>query len=66
MTAMLAITPAFGQTAKQDMKTAGTDTKDAAKATGHATKHAATTVKHKTKHGVHKASSAVANKTAGH
>jgi hypothetical protein len=62
----LFFTPVFAQTVKQDMKTAGHDTKDAAKETGKATKHAAVTAKHKTKHTVHKASSKVANKTAGH
>jgi ElaB/YqjD/DUF883 family membrane-anchored ribosome-binding protein len=66
ISAMLLFTPAFAQSVKQDMKTAGSDTKNALKDTGRATKHTAVKVKHKTEHGVHKASSKVANKTAGH
>ena len=64
--AILAVAPVLAQTAKQDMKNAGTDTKDALKDTGRATKHTASKVKTKTKHAVHKTSSKVANKTAGH
>lgn len=66
MTAAMALTPAFAQTAGQDMKNAGSDVKGAAKDTGKATKHTASKVKHKTKHTVNKASSKVADKTAGH
>ena len=62
--AVLAGFSAFGQTAKQDIKNAGTDTKDAVKSTGRATKKTATKVGHKTKHTVHKASQKVANKTS--
>jgi predicted lipid-binding transport protein (Tim44 family) len=63
---MLIFAPAFAQTVKQDMKDAGTDTKNAVKATGRATKHTAGKAEHKTKHAVHKASSKIANRTAGH
>jgi gas vesicle protein len=66
LSAALFFTPVFAQSVKQDMKTAGSDTKNAAKETGKATKHAAVTAKHKTQHTVHKASSKVADKTAGH
>ena len=66
MTAILAFAPLFSQTVKQDMKNAGTETKDALKETGRATKHAAGKVKTKSKHAVHKTSSEVAKKTAGH
>ena len=66
ISALLAFTPLLAQTVKQDMKNAGTDTKDALKETGKATKHSAGKVKNKTKHVVHKTSSKVANKTAGH
>jgi hypothetical protein len=65
MTAMFLGT-GIAQTAGHDMKAAGSDVKSAAKSTGHATAHAARTVGHKTKRGVHKASSKVASKTAGH
>jgi hypothetical protein len=66
ITAILAFAPLLAQTVKQDMRNAGTETKDALKDTGRATKHAASKVKNKTKHAVHKTSSKVANKTAGH
>jgi hypothetical protein len=68
--AFLAGAPGFAQTAKQDLKNAGSETKDAVKDTGkgvgHATKTSASKVKHTTKHTVHKASSKVAKKTDGH
>lgn len=64
--AIIALAPVLAQTVKQDMKNAGTETKDALKDTGRATKHAAGKVRAKTKHAVHKTSSKVANKTAGH
>ncbi len=58
---------AFAQTAKQDMKNAGSETKDAVKdagkGVGHASKTSAKKVKHTTKETVHKTSSKVANKT---
>jgi hypothetical protein len=57
LTAILAFTPLLAQTAKQDVKNAGTKTKDALKETGRATKHAAGKVKTKTQHAVHKTSS---------
>ena len=61
---------AFAQTAKQDLKNAGSETKNAVKDTGksvgHATKTSADKVKHKTKSTVHKTSSKVANKTNDH
>ncbi len=65
-----ALASGFGlaQTAKQDMKNAGSDAKGAAVDTGkgvsHATKTTAKKVKHSTKHGVHKVSSKVAKKTS--
>lgn len=53
LTAAPAFAMPFGQTAKQDMKAAGQDTKDAAHNTGHAvktgTKHAARKTKNGTK-----------------
>jgi hypothetical protein len=52
---MMSVAPGFAQTAKQDMKAAGQDSKDAAKNVGRATKHSAKTAKRKTKHAVHKA-----------
>jgi hypothetical protein len=68
-TAMLAIAPGFAQTAKQDLKNAGSESKDAVKDTGkgvgHATKTSARKVKHTTKRTVHKTSSKIANKTGG-
>ena len=64
--AILAFAPLLAQTVKQDVKNAGTETKDALKETGRATKHAAGKVKTKTKHAVHKTSSEGANRTAGH
>jgi hypothetical protein len=70
LAAILATGYGFAQTAKQDMKNAGSETKNAAKDTGkgigHATKTNARKVKHKTKSTVHKASSKVANKTSDH
>jgi hypothetical protein len=69
ITAILSIVPCFAQTAKQDMKNAGSETKnaaqDAGKGVGHATKTTAGKVKHTTRHTVHKASSKVARKTGG-
>jgi hypothetical protein len=56
---------ALAQDAKQDMKAAGRDTKDAATNTGKGVAHAAKTTKTKTKQTVHKGASKVANKTAG-
>jgi hypothetical protein len=53
----------FAQTAKQDAKNAGTDTKNAAKDTGRAVKHGAQTTGRKVKHGTHKAAQGAANKT---
>jgi hypothetical protein len=66
MTAILAIAPVLAQTVKQDLKNAGTETKHAFKETGKATKRTAGKVKNKSQHAVHKTSSKVANKTAGH
>lgn len=60
--AMAAGLTAFaGDTAKQDMKKAGTDTKNAAHATGQATKHTAKGVKKGAKKGVNKTAVATAN-----
>jgi hypothetical protein len=69
--AILAVAPGFAQTAKQDMKNAGSATKnaakDAGKGVGHATKTTAKKVGTTTKHTVHKGSQKVANKTSdGH
>jgi gas vesicle protein len=66
ITAILAIAPGVAQTVTQDLKKAGSETKDAAKDVGHATKSTARKVKGKTKQTVHKTSSKVANKTEGH
>ncbi len=67
--ALLSAGFAFAQTAKQDMKDAGSETKNAVKDTGkgvgHATKTTAHKVQHTTKHTVHKGASKVANKTGG-
>lgn len=68
---ILAAAPALAQTAKQDMKNAGSETKDAVKNTGkgigHATKTTSKKVEKTTKSTVHKGSQKVANKTAdGH
>jgi hypothetical protein len=67
--ATLLATPFAGiagaQTAKQDMKSAGQDTKAAAKSTGKGVSHAAKTTGRKTKHAVHKGASKVAQKTDG-
>lgn len=69
--AVLAAAPGLAQTAKQDMKNAGSSTKnaakDAGKGVGHATKTTAKKVGTTTKHTVHKGSQKVANKTSdGH
>lgn len=45
---------AFAQTAGQDMKNAGSDTKDAAKDVGHGVKKGTKKAYHKTKHGTKK------------
>ena len=66
ITAILSLAPVLAQTVKQDLKNAGTQTKQAFTTTGKAAKRTAGKVKHKTKHAVHKTSSKVANKTAGH
>lgn len=66
LSAILTAAPVLAQTVKQDLKTAGSDTKNAAKETGKATKRTAVKAKDKTEHVVHKGSSKVANKTAGH
>jgi len=52
------------ETAKQDMKTAGHDTKEAAKATGRGVKKGTKTTYHKSKQGVHKAANKVSEKTS--
>lgn len=70
-TAILAAAPVFAQSAKQDLKNAGHETKDAVKNTGkgvgHATKTTAKKVETTTKKTVHKGSEKVANKTGnGH
>lgn len=54
---------AYGQTAKQDIKNAGTDTKNAAKNTAKATKRTAKKTGKKVKQGTHNAAQDVANKT---
>lgn len=54
---------ASAQTAKQDIKNAGTDAKSAAKNTGRATKRTAQKAGKKVKHGTHNASQSLANKT---
>ena len=69
--AILAAAPALAQTAKQDMKNAGHETKnaakDAGKGVGHATKKTAKKVETTTKHTVHKGAQKVSNKTGdGH
>ena len=56
---------ASAQTAKQDMKSAGRNTKAAAQNTGKGVAHAAKTTKSKTQHTVHKGASKVARKTKG-
>jgi hypothetical protein len=53
----------FAQTAKEDMKQAGSDVKGAAKNTGKATARAARTTGRKVKHTTHKAASKVEEKT---
>ncbi|HWZ12958.1 MAG TPA: hypothetical protein VNX22_07465 [Acidobacteriaceae bacterium] len=52
------------ETAKQDMKDAGHDTKMAAKHTGHAVKKGTKKAYHKTKSGVHHTAAKVEQKTA--
>jgi len=52
---VFAATPGAGQTAGQDMKTAGHDTKDAAKSTGRGVKKGTKTGYRKTKNGTKKA-----------
>ena len=62
--AALGVTGMFADdTAKQDIKKAGTDTKDAAKHVGSATKKGATKSTHAVKSGVHKGATKVADKT---
>ena len=56
-------TGVYAQTAGQDMKNAGSETKDAAKDTGAAVKRTAKTTGKKVKHGTHKAAQKVADKT---
>src|SRR3954462_4925909 len=51
------------QSPKQDMKDAGSATKDAARDTGHATKKTTKTTGHKVKHGTKKAVNKSAEKT---
>jgi len=51
------------QGAKQEMKQAGHDVKDAAKSTGRTTKKTAKKGARKVKHGAHKAAEAVEDKT---
>jgi len=48
---------------KQDMKNAGTETKDAAKDTGRGVKQGTKKAYHKTKKGTHKAAKKVSDKT---
>ena len=50
--------PAYQQSAGQDVKDAGTDTKNAAKSAGRATKKGATKSTHAVKKGVHKTATA--------
>ncbi|MGI9072067.1 MAG: hypothetical protein ACR2JB_12330 [Bryobacteraceae bacterium] len=54
------VVPAYSQDAGQDMKDAGTHTKNAAKAAGRGTKKAAKKTGHAVKKGTHKAASATA------
>jgi predicted small secreted protein len=54
---------AFAQTAGQDIKKAGSETKNAAKDSGSAVKHTAKTAGKEVKHGTHKAAQKVADKT---
>lgn len=62
--AAFGLTGVFAQdTAKQDMKQAGQDTKDAAKNVGSATKKGAKKAGHTVKKGVHKGASKVEEKT---
>jgi len=62
--AAFGVTGMFAQdTAKQDVKKAGEDTKDAAKHVGSATKKGATKSTHAVKKGVHKGATKVADKT---
>lgn len=51
------------ETAKQEMKDAGTDTKNAAKHTGSGIKKGTKHAYHKTKHGVHKVAAKADEKT---
>jgi hypothetical protein len=61
---LLAIAPlAFAQTAKDDIKRAGKDVKDAGKATGKATAKTAKKTGRAVKHGTNKAASKVEQKT---
>jgi hypothetical protein len=53
----------FAQTAKDDVKRAGQDVKDAGKATGKATAKTAKKAGHGVKHGTNKAASKVEQKT---
>jgi hypothetical protein len=54
---------AFAQTAGQDIKRAGSDTKNAAKSTGSAVKRTTKTTGRKIKNGTHATAQKVANKT---
>lgn len=54
---------AFAQTAGQDLKRAGNNTKQAAKNTGRAVNRGAKTTGRKVKHATHKAAQGAANKT---
>ncbi|HEY0308597.1 MAG TPA: hypothetical protein VGB94_10585 [Acidobacteriaceae bacterium] len=66
--AMLCTTAAaFAQNdsgAKQDMKNAGSETKDAAKDAGHGVKQGTKKAYHKTKKGTHKAAKKVSDKSS--
>jgi DNA mismatch repair protein MutH len=64
LTLVLLFGASFAQdSAKQDMKDAGHETKEAAKDTGHATKKTAKKAGHKVKRGTHKAAKKVEDKT---
>ncbi|MBV9303806.1 MAG: hypothetical protein JOY62_17770 [Acidobacteriaceae bacterium] len=55
--------PAYQQSAGQDMKDAGTETKNAAKSAGRAAKKGATKSTHAVKKGANKAATKVSDKT---
>ncbi len=62
--AVFSVAGMFAQdTAKQDMKNAGQDTKEAGKNTGKAVKKGATKSTHAVKKGVHKGATKVSEKT---